>query len=132
LLVSSVAALIIATAPSSLSEAATAPAPAMTYDDIVGSWCGDSANPHWGNYLFAHDTVTITHLPGKKQTVLQVDRYEFTDKAVTLHYWAATGRGNIPGDKPFTVQFGHFGSDNKTMVQEPDDTRGKPYRYTRC
>jgi hypothetical protein len=113
----------------------TKSAVAMTYDNIIGTWCGAKTNPNWTNQLIARTTLTIVHLPENSKVILKIDHFEFTDTNVTIHYYAAPGKqgGGTPGNKLTQVMYGDFSADGKTMVQGASGIAGTgQYHFTRC
>jgi hypothetical protein len=105
----------------------------ITYDDILGKWCGVSSNPNWTNMLFARDTLKITQLPAKTIKVFKVDQYEFTDTSVLVNFLAA-GDPLAPtpaGKEVFQATYSDFSSDGKTMSQSAIPGRGA-YHFKRC
>jgi hypothetical protein len=104
----------------------------LSYNTILGKWCGLSSNPNLTNYLFARDTLTVTFLRGKSTSVLKVDHYDFSDSTVVLYYFAASpDEGGTPGNTLVQVTFGNFSPDDQTMEQPPSDEGGL-YRFKRC
>ena len=107
---------------------------ALTYDDILGKWCGVSTNPNLTNLLFSRDRLIVFHLANNTQTTLQVDHYEFTDTEVMLYYLAAgtakTQQGS-PGNERVYATYRDFGADGKTMIQVATKYAGQ-YRFIRC
>jgi hypothetical protein len=106
----------------------------LSYNNILGKWCGVSTNPNLTNMLFARDTLTITHLPQNTTTVFAVDHYEFTDTMVKLHYRASgTALTPVPSKEIFRADYSDFSSDGKTMSQPaiPNINRGA-YHFMRC
>jgi hypothetical protein len=108
---------------------------ALTYDDILGTWCGAKTNPDWTNQLIARTTLTVVHLPQNSRTILKIDHFDFTDAIVTIYYLSAgrsqqSGTG-IPGKVLTQVRYGDFGPNDKTMVQKSSDIGGA-YHFTRC
>jgi hypothetical protein len=105
---------------------------ALSYASILGKWCGIKGNPNLTNYLFTRDKLTVTHLSTGKTTVLELDRYDFSDATVAVHYFAKSGTsGGTPGNKKVQVIFGEFGPDGKTMVQVKT-SGSEAYRFVRC
>jgi hypothetical protein len=103
----------------------------LSYDNILGSWCGMSINPYLTNLVFARDTLTVIHLPKNDRTVLKVDHYQFTDTAITLYYKYAGGdQTGTPGNVTGHAVYSEFGADDKTMVQAPSNNA--LYHFTRC
>jgi len=120
--------LAIATATVTISASA---AP-LSYNSILGSWCGQSSNPNLTNYLFARDTLTVTFFPAKTKSVLKIDHYDFSDSAIVLYWLAASpDQGGTSGNTLVQVTFGNFSSDDQTMQQQPNDEAGL-YRFKRC
>jgi hypothetical protein len=105
----------------------------LTYDDILGKWCGVSSNPYWTNMLFSRDTLTITQLPKKTTVVFKVNHYEFTDTTVSVSYLAGGDRlsPTASGKEIFQATYADFGSDGKTMSQPAIPGRGA-YHFMRC
>jgi hypothetical protein len=121
-------ALAFVTASVASGKAAGAP----TYDAILGKWCGTKANPNRVNLLITRDALTITHLPNNVVNKLTVDRFEFTDSMVMIHYFAAGALKGVPGNDPYRVRYGDFGADGKTMVQLHNAVQPRDAYYTRC
>jgi hypothetical protein len=120
--------MTVAIATVTMSESAAT----LSYDNILGNWCGQNSNPNLTNYLFARDTLTVTFLPDKTTSVLKIDHYDFSDSAVVVYYLAASpDKGSTPGNMLFQVTYYNFGSDGQTMQQKPSD-RGGLYRFKRC
>jgi hypothetical protein len=105
---------------------------ALTYDNIIGTWCGAKSNPNWTNQLIARNTLTVVHLPGNSRVVLNIDHFEFTDTTATIHYYSAgPSEGGTPGKVLTRVLYGDFSADGRTMIQQPSKAGGL-YRFTRC
>jgi hypothetical protein len=105
---------------------------ALTYDNIIGTWCGAKTNPNRTNQLIARATLTVVHLPENSRVVLKIDHFEFTDTTVTIHYFSAgPSEGGTPGKVLTSVDYGDFSADGKTMVQKPSSAGGL-YRFARC
>jgi hypothetical protein len=121
-------ALAFVTASVASGKAAGAP----TYDAILGKWCGTKANPNRVNLLITRDALTITHLPNNVVNKLTVDRFQFTDSMVMIHYFAAGALKGVPGNNPYRVRYGDFGADGKTMVQLHNAVQPRDAYYTRC
>ncbi len=120
--------MTIATATVTMSESAAT----LSYNSILGSWCGLSSNPNLTNYLFARDTLTVTFFPAKTKSVLKIDHYDFSDSAIVLYWFGASpNQGGTPGNTLLQVTFGNFSSDDQTMQQQPSDEAGL-YRFKRC
>ena len=103
----------------------------LTYDSILGSWCGVSTNPYLTNLIFARDTLTVIHLPKNDRTVLKIDHYEFTDSEIIMYYKFAGGnQTGTPGNVLGHSTYRDFGADDKTMVQAPSNDA--LYHFTRC
>jgi hypothetical protein len=120
-------ALTFVTASVASGKAAGAP----TYDTILGKWCGTKANPNWVNLLITRDALTITHLPNNVVNKLTIDRFEFTDTTVMIHYFAAGALKGVPGNNPYRVSYGDFSDDGKKMVQLHNDVQPRDAYYTR-
>jgi hypothetical protein len=115
-----------------LSVANGGSAVALQQNNILGKWCGVRANPNWVNIEFTRDKMTITHLPGNEPDTLKIDRFEFTEDTVIVHYFAAGALNGVPGKDPFHVTYGNFGADGKTMVQLHNSVQPRDAYYTRC
>lgn len=114
--------------------AMSSPAAAYSYDDILGTWCGDPENPTWVNYRFTRDKLFVTTLPAKRQKSFNISRYDFSNPDTVVMYYrgADTKSGGTPGNAvEFNVVFGHFSADNKRMDQEKSDA-GDTYHFRRC
>jgi hypothetical protein len=112
--------LVIATASVTNSVSAAT----LTYDNILGSWCGVNTNPHWVNAIFSRDSLTAIFLPNNSKTVFKIDHYEFTDTMVSVRY--------VKADKTVTtVIYIDFSADDQTMIQAATD-QSAIYHFTRC
>jgi hypothetical protein len=105
---------------------------ALTYNDILGRWCGAKTNPNWTNLLVARDKLTITHLPGKVVNVLKIDHFSFTETQMTIHYFAAGALEGVRGKNLFHVDYGNLSADGKSMVQLHNEVQPSDYNFTRC
>jgi hypothetical protein len=118
-----------------LALAATggAGAASLSYDDILGNWCGSRSNPNWTNFRVSREQMIITHLPNRTRTPLKIDHFVFSDTDIVIFYLSAgTGtKAGTPGSMMSHVQFIRFGSDGQSMVQATSDVTGE-YRFTRC
>ncbi len=114
-----------------VAAASGAVAQSLGYDDILGNWCGSRDNPNWTNYTITRSTLTVTHLPARTQTTLQIDHFEFTGRTVTIHYLSA-GHGTqagTPGSTLSRVEFHNFSG--QSMIQGVSDVSGE-YIFKRC
>jgi hypothetical protein len=121
-------ALVLATA----SVANVKSADTLTYDNILGKWCGAQTNPNWVNLLITRDALTITHLPNKVVNKLSIDHFEFTDTTAIIHYFAAEALNGVAGKNLFRVSYGDFGADGKSMVQLSNSVQPRDAYYKRC
>ena len=105
-------------------------AAALSYDNILGKWCGLASNPNPSIDLFTRDALTVTF--PSRTVVLKIDHYNFSDSTVIMHYFAAAPeRGSTPGQQVLNVTFENFSSDGQTMDQRPNEQGGR-YRFKRC
>jgi hypothetical protein len=76
----------------------------LSYTDILGRWCGDSAD-----YDFTPQALTVIFHAGNASKPLRVQRYEFSESWVMI-WWERDG-------KLLSTAFAEFSADRSTMVQ---------------
>ncbi len=76
----------------------------LTYDDILGDWCGEV----W-NYNFTRDRLTVTYRDERAPRVMKIRRYEFAGEWISVRFRPRGGS-----------VFAEFGLDGRNMVQQPD------------
>ena len=124
--------LVVGFTVATAAVTASASAATLSYDNILGNWCGVTSNPNLTNYFFTNGNLTVTFLPGRTTSTLTVDHYEFSDSTVVLFYLAASPKkGGTPGNTLVQVTFENFSPDGQTMNQRPSE-QGGLYRFVRC
>jgi len=87
-----------------IAVASSAQARALSHTDILGRWCGDTAD-----YDFSPQSLTVTLHSGNAPRPLRVERYEFSETWVVI-WWERDG-------KLLNTAFAEFSADRRTMVQ---------------
>ncbi len=124
------AAVIVAMADGAASQGSGAAAPragtasTLSYEDILGTWCGAADNPNVTNYELSRQSLIVTFLPDRNKRAFNVDVYEFEPGVVTLYYFPTSK------DRRW-VKFGEFSADRKQMVQLASEA-GPRYVFRRC
>ncbi len=97
---------------------AAAQADKLTYNDILGAWCGEVFD-----YNFARDRLTVTYRDERAPLVLRIRRYVFADEWVNVIF-------RLGGNSVFA----EFALDGTSMAQQPATLGGgsprRPFR--RC
>ncbi len=94
-------------------------AAALTYDDILGTWCTAA-----GRSGFTRESLNIFRSSDNASFSFRITRYEFSDASVKV-FWIRRD-----GDETSTT-YGQFGADGRTMVQLPtQQSAERPHR--RC
>jgi hypothetical protein len=119
----SVAGILRNVAVSALTVAALAigaggEAAALTFEDIVGKWCGSVSS-----YTFTQSRLIVVLYADNSRREYKVDDYQYEDDAVTVNW-------QRDGDKLFT-KFSEFSSDNKRMAQQQNNA-GPRREFKRC
>ena len=97
---------------------------ALSYDDILGTWCGEPGNPNPTQYELSRQSLIVTFLPARNKKAFNVDVYEFAAGVVTLYYF--------PNSKERRwVKFGEFSADRRQMAQLANEA-GPRYAFRRC
>ena len=111
-------ALLVAGATAIAACCAAGDASALTYDDILGNWCSQTARLE-----FSRDTMGVFVFADKEHLSRKVTAYEFTGSVVTVRWYL--------DDKLTSSTFGEFSPDGKTMFLQPGES--VPRReYHRC
>lgn len=95
---------------------ASAPARALEFSDIVGTWCGDTTN-----YTFRRDSLRVYWLEDKTSRTFEVTEYEYGRNEIKVH-WVNEG-------KTVWTIFGNF--EDGSMVQRRNDN-GPRREFRRC
>jgi hypothetical protein len=89
----------------------------LTYEDILGRWCGDSAE-----YYFDYEKLTVRRYDGG-QAVLWVLRYESSETWINI-LWRPPHVNTV---------FAEFSRDGSFMAQQPGRDGAFPRRpFRRC
>ena len=99
-----------------LPLAAPAPAQALEYRDIAGTWCGETTN-----YTFERRALRVYWPDDRTSRTFPVTEYAYDDDEITVHW-------RKDGEVVFTV-FGNFRGDR--MVQKPNEN-GPRRPFRRC
>lgn len=95
---------------------ASAPARALEFRDIAGTWCGDTTN-----YTFRRNSLRVDWHDDKSSATFDVTEYEYGRNEITVHW-------RKDGESVWTV-FGNF--EDGSMVQRRNDN-GPRREFRRC
>jgi hypothetical protein len=111
-------ALLVAGAAAVAFICAAGGASALTYDDILGNWCSQTARLE-----FSRDEMGVFIFSDKQRLSRKVTAYEFDGSVVTVRWYL--------DEKLTSSTFGEFSADGKTMFLQPGES--VPRReYHRC
>jgi hypothetical protein len=109
---------ISASTVAALAIGASREAAALSFDDIVGKWCGSVSS-----YTFTQSRLIVVLYADNSRREYKVDDYQYEDDAITVNW-------QRDGDKLFT-KFSEFSRDDKFMAQQPNDA-GPRREFKRC
>lgn len=95
---------------------AAAPAQALEYRDIAGTWCGETTN-----YTFSRSSLRVFWHDDKTSRTFDVTEYEYGRDEITVHW-------RKDGETVWTV-FADF--EDGSMVQKRNDN-GPRREFRRC
>lgn len=101
-----------------LAAATGAQAAALSADDILGKWCGETTN-----YVFARNALTVTWHDRNDRRVLGIRKYDFSEEWI-----------NVIFDDGANTVFAEFSADGRRMAQQPNTHGDKGPRrpFRRC